>query len=287
MGRPLLVCLAIGVLSLPAGARGQPSSSHRQFVASDGVHIHYLTRGAGPALLLLHGFALNADLNWVRTAALDSLATVFTVIAPDLRGHGGSDKPHDPSAYGARFVADMVELLDHLHIEKAHVAGYSMGGIIALKLIATHPERVRSAVLAGTGWQRPGGTTPPYIESWIAKLETAAREHTSIAEALRLPDQPPLPAPVVVMLDSNDAAALVAVLRSASGLDVSEREIRSLTTPVHVVVGEADRGALVLVDALTQINPGVGVTTVPGADHRRTLSDPLVARTIRTFASAH
>lgn len=286
MRHPLVLCLALAVLTLPAGVCGQQASAG-EFVASDGVRVHYVTRGAGPPLLLLHGFALSAELNWIGTGAVDSLAKAFTVIAPDLRGHGGSDKPHDSSAYGVRFVTDMIELLDHLHVDKAHVAGYSMGGIIALKLIATHPERVRSAVLAGTGWQRPGGAPPAYIVSWIAKLETAAREHTSIAEALRPPDQPPLPAPVAAMLDRNDGAALAAVLRSASALELPETEVRSLTTPVHAVVGDADRGAVVLVDALRQIKPGVEVTTIPGADHRRTMSDPLVVTSIREFALAH
>ena len=71
------------------------------------------------------------------------------MIALDCRGHGKSDKPHDPAKYGPEMAADVVRLLDHLKIEKAHLIGYSSGAFIAGKVAATHPERVLSVVYGG------------------------------------------------------------------------------------------------------------------------------------------
>jgi pimeloyl-ACP methyl ester carboxylesterase len=89
---------AVGI-ALPVAAAAQnvlPDS----FVDSDGVRIRYLMRGKGPAVLLLHGFSVDAESSWVAPGILDSLATRYTVIALDQRGHGASEKPRDPSAYG-------------------------------------------------------------------------------------------------------------------------------------------------------------------------------------------
>ncbi|MGH7538346.1 MAG: alpha/beta fold hydrolase [Gemmatimonadales bacterium] len=279
--------LALVAITVPPVTVAQQPSQSGEFVASDGVRIHYLVRGSGRPLVLLHGFALSADLNWVGPGALDSLATAFTVIVPDFRGHGRSDKPHDPAAYGARFTEDVVELLDHLKIRKAHVAGYSMGGAIALKLLTTHPDRMRSAVLGGAGWQQPGSPPPPFIGDWLTNLDRAACEHTSVATALQRPDVKALPPPIVAALDRNDPAALAAVLRGAGAFAVPEADIRAIEVPVHAVFGERDEGARAQVDALARVVPPLTVTILPNADHAVAMAHPLLAAAIREFARAH
>jgi pimeloyl-ACP methyl ester carboxylesterase len=143
-------------LAVTAVLAAQATLRADSFVTSDGVKIHYVTKGRGTPLVLVHGFALSGEMNWVAPGAVDSLASSFMVVVPDLRGHGRSDKPHDPAAYGARFVDDLVALLDRLKIQRAHVAGYSMGGGIGLRLVALHPDRVISFVIGGAGWQPPG-----------------------------------------------------------------------------------------------------------------------------------
>ncbi|HEX72751.1 MAG TPA: alpha/beta fold hydrolase, partial [Candidatus Hydrogenedentes bacterium] len=85
---------------------------------SNGVRIHYTVEGAGDPVILVHGFAANADLNWRLPGVTKALAKEFRVIALDNRGHGLSDKPHDPQQYGAEMIEDVVRLMDHLGIEK-------------------------------------------------------------------------------------------------------------------------------------------------------------------------
>ncbi len=124
-----------------------------QSFESDGVGIAYSEEGEGEPILLIHGFASNVAANWRNTGWLTTLTSAGRrVIAFDNRGHGQSEKLYDPSRYGAPSMAeDARRLLDHLGIARADVMGYSMGARIATFLLLQHPERVRSAILAGVG----------------------------------------------------------------------------------------------------------------------------------------
>src|SRR5208282_1322320 len=99
----------------------------------------------------IHGFGANLDMQWVLPGVARALAKGHRVIAYDSRGHGKSGKPHDPKAYGVQMIEDPVRLLDHLKIKKAHVIGYSMGAMIAAKLLAAHPDRLLTVTLGGAG----------------------------------------------------------------------------------------------------------------------------------------
>jgi pimeloyl-ACP methyl ester carboxylesterase len=157
------------------------SLAHADEFDSDGVKIHYTIQGAGAPVILIHGLYSSAKMNWDMPGITAELAKHFQVIALDNRGHGQSDKPTGEDQYGVKMVEDVVHLMDHLQIKKARVAGYSMGGMIALKLVVLHPERVDSAVLGGMGWLKEGSllqrfwtvlggrgsnTAPPSLPSW-------------------------------------------------------------------------------------------------------------------------
>jgi pimeloyl-ACP methyl ester carboxylesterase len=137
---------------------GRPSTSiaaaESQFFDAKGVKIHFLIEGTGEPVVLIHGLDSSARINWQMPGTIDALARDHQVIAIDLPGYGESDKPDDPAAYGEQWIDDVILLLDHLNIRKAHIVGYSMGGMVALKLIAEHPERVISGTLGGAGWLR-------------------------------------------------------------------------------------------------------------------------------------
>jgi pimeloyl-ACP methyl ester carboxylesterase len=149
---PALGLLLVAATTAPALAV-QPTDSY--FTAHDGVKIHYLEagnkNGPGAPVVLIHGYTGTALGNWFTNGIADALVGRHWVIAIDCRGHGQSDKPHDPAKYGPQMAEDVVELMDHLKIEKAHIGGYSMGGFITGQLLAKHPERFITAVFGGSG----------------------------------------------------------------------------------------------------------------------------------------
>ncbi len=138
----------VGMLAVAAVA-AEPK--HGSFVASDGVKIHYLETGAGTPVVLIHGYTGTAEGNWFSNGVAEALAKKHRVIAIDCRGHGDSEKPHDPAKYGPQMAKDVVELMDHLKIGKAHAHGYSMGGFIVGQLLATQPDRFITASFGGSG----------------------------------------------------------------------------------------------------------------------------------------
>ena len=141
----------------------------------DGVTIHYEVFGKGKPIVLVHGFASSLQDNWVNTGWIDTLTPVRQVVALDCRGHGESQKPHDPEAYaGDAMCDDVIAVMDHLDIARADLFGYSMGGGVALRLLAAHPKRFAEelqalAALRGASEPRASGglglasLTPPVL----------------------------------------------------------------------------------------------------------------------------
>src|SRR5580704_17546187 len=117
------------------------------------VEIAFLDEGEGEPIVLVHGFASTAAVNWVHPGWFTTLKGAGRrVIALDNRGHGASGKPYDPAAYhSALMAADVRALLDHLGVGRADVMGYSMGARITAFLALQDPERVRSAIFGGLG----------------------------------------------------------------------------------------------------------------------------------------
>jgi pimeloyl-ACP methyl ester carboxylesterase len=119
--------------------------------ATDDVRIVYYELGEGPPVLLLHGYFADAKSNWFDNGIAQSLARKMRVIAIDLRGHGKSGKPIVASSYGGRMWQDVITVMDHLGLQKAHVQGYSMGGSVVTQLLYHAPDRFLSAVYGGAG----------------------------------------------------------------------------------------------------------------------------------------
>src|SRR4051795_13001529 len=138
--------------------------------------LHYESTGSGPAVLLIMGLGLPGAA-WWRTVPV--LARSARVITFDNRGSGRSDSPSGPYSI-ADMAADAVAVLDAAGVERAHVYGTSMGGMIAQELVLGHPDRVHALVLSATS---PGGAaaTPPDAET-IAFLR---RRPTMPAEEAR------------------------------------------------------------------------------------------------------
>src|SRR4051794_29727597 len=144
--------LAPGLVSL--GLAGIANAAEDRFFDSAGIPIHYVEQGAGEPVVLIHGYTVDLNEQWVATGVFPALATSYRTIALDARGHGLSDKPHERSAYGPEMGLDIVRLLDHLGIRRAHIVGYSMGAHIVAQLVTTHPDRFLTLTLGGASGRR-------------------------------------------------------------------------------------------------------------------------------------
>ena len=120
--------------------------------------------GETGTVVLVHGFATNRVENWRRLgwyAAFE--AKGYRTVALDMRGHGESDKPHDPSAYTRETMAgDIVALLDHLDLRRVDLLGYSMGSHVCLAVAAAHGRRIGNLVLGGVGARMVTGEARPF-----------------------------------------------------------------------------------------------------------------------------
>ena len=126
-------------------------SPHLQHVTVHGHRRAYVRMGSGPAVLLLHGLGCDHT-TWA--PVMESLARTHTVIAPDLLGHGESDKPRADYSVGG-YANGMRDLLTVLGIDAVTVVGHSFGGGVAMQFAYQYPERTERLVLVGSGGLGP------------------------------------------------------------------------------------------------------------------------------------
>ena len=285
---------ALAICFLPALVCAQDFAD--KFFDSNGVRIRYLDQGRGQPLVLLHGQGNNVDAAWVRTGVLANLSKDHRVIAMDLRGHGKSGKPHAPAAYGEEMGLDVIRLLDHLQIPRAHILGYSLGGGVNAKLLTTQSRRYLTVIFGGFSGGR----------GWNAELAKAAEEEAKEWEQgppfrafiLRNapPDQPPPTEEEMRersqrMLQTIDPLAMAAFARSRQRLAVSNTEIATVRVPMLAIVGGADP-RLTGVRELKEVIPALKVVVIEGATHssaeeRGAPRRPEFAEAIRQFVAEH
>jgi pimeloyl-ACP methyl ester carboxylesterase len=240
---------------------------------SDGVSIAYLDEGEGSPILLIHGFASNAQVNWVNTSWVTTLKRAgFRVIAIDNRGHGESEKLYDTAAYGGATMAeDARRLLDHLGIGQADVMGYSMGARISAFLVMAHPERVRSVIFAGLGINMVHGVGAPGPIAAALEAPSAADVKNDAARSFR----------VFAEQTQSDRKALAACIRSSRD-KIAPEELGKIARPVLVAVGSED----VIAGsgpALAALIPGAEVLDITGRDHMKAVGDRVYKQGVLDF----
>jgi pimeloyl-ACP methyl ester carboxylesterase len=216
-----------------------PPASH--FLDCHGVKIHYVVQGTGEPVILIHGLYSSANINWQLTGVFNELAKDHQVIALDLPGHGRSDKPESETAYGLAIIDDIVALLDHLKVKQVHVVGYSIGGMIAVKLMALHPDRVRSGLIGGMGWFRAGSPLQKFWE--------------------RIPNR-----------DKQQVPS--AFLQKVGEFAVTADELKKITVPAEVLVGSRDPVKQLYVVPLRRGRPDWPVVEIQGAGHISCIMKP-------------
>lgn len=278
----LLLFVALGILVLVLLYR---LPGH--YFDANGVRIFYRVEGAGEPVVLIHGYGINADLNWRHPGVVRALRKDYQVITFDVRGHGRSDKPHDPAQYGLESARDVCRLLDHLGVPKAHVVGYSMGGFITIKLVAMCPDRLLSAVPCASGWERPEGEKLNLLASLTESLD----RHEGYGPLIRALEPAPPPAWKVMLTDFlmtsiNDNAAMSAVMKGFTDLAVTEEELRNNRVPVLSIVGTRDPlGSGV--QPMTEMMAHHEAAYIKGGDHLTTMFKRDFLQQLKLFLAKH
>jgi len=238
------------------------------FFDSNGVRIHYTVEGEGEPVILVHGLAANADLNWRRPGVIRALSRHYRVIAFDLRGHGLSGKPQDPNAYGSEMIEDIARLMDHLKIGKAHIAGYSLGGFLLLKFLAVHPERVQSAAICAAGWIYPELPIEEIPNPYRApqKLQAVKPLQASVLTGLKAPKMLFNRVRSWVGDQLVDKTAIKALEKTYVQFAVSQDELERNQVPAICFVGTQD-GFLYLAEDLKAHMANLELVELDGSTH--------------------
>src|SRR5262249_36679509 len=149
------------------------------YANNHGIRLHYQVEGEGPPLVLQNGFSDSLE-SWYEMGYVIPLQHDYRLILIDARGHGASEKPHDPAAYTIQQqAADVVAVLDALAIPDAHFFGYSMGGRIGFALAKYAPTRFPTLIIGGAS---PYGAPRDSQDQFLRRLQQGAAALLSIWE---------------------------------------------------------------------------------------------------------
>lgn len=240
-----------------------------EFVEVVGMRIAFQRRGDGPCLLLLHG-AVSDSRVW--RVELESLSDVFTVVAWDAPGCGGSADP--PEDFRLPEYAECLEqFISALGLERPHVLGHSWGSALALELYRLRPSIVRSLVLVGAyaGW---AGSLPP--DQVTQRLAFALRIADLAPGSFQPASMPGLFSDAMPENRRSELATIMSEIRPAAtrtmAYALAEADLRDLLprieAPTLLIHGDADqRSSLHIANELHAAIPGSQLTVMPGLGH--------------------
>jgi pimeloyl-ACP methyl ester carboxylesterase len=244
------------------------------------VEIAYLDEGQNShhstPIVLVHGFASNAQINWVYPGWVSELTRAGRrVIALDSRGHGRSTKLYEPADYHTTKMAEDVRaLVEHLGIERADFMGYSMGARICAFLALKHPAVVRKLILGGLGGRLVEGVGLP----------------ESIADALLAPSLDDVTDPTgrtfraFADQTKSDLKALAACIRG-SRQTLTREEVASIKAPTLICVGTNDTVAG-SPHELAAMMPNAQALDIPGRDHMLSVGDKVYKAGVLHFVDS-
>lgn len=240
------------------------------FAYNGSIRIHYQVRGnpAGSPLLLHHGFTQNLH-SWHMRGYGQALGERFRLILLDARGHGQSDKPQDPNAYGLdQRVGDVLAVLDALKLPRSHFLGYSMGGRVGFALAQQAPQRLDKLAIGGahpdSSTQQPENGPDPN-----AFIGVDGRDPTAFIAAFEAMIGESLSPLAQEFVKANDLIALAALAQPRPGLVL---EPSAWNRPILLFAGDRDR-RLPQLQAWAQQLPQAEFKVLPGLSHVAAIAD--------------
>jgi pimeloyl-ACP methyl ester carboxylesterase len=252
---------------------------------NDGVKLYYEEAGAGPTIIFVHEFAGDYH-SW--EPQLRYFSRRYRCVAFNARGYPPSDVPEEPGKYSQdRARDDVVAVLDHLKVDKAHVVGLSMGGFATLHVGLGHPQRARSLVIAGCGY----GAQPGEEEKFRAECEAAARLFETQGAAAAGAKYSS--GPTRVQFEGKDPRGFREFAESlqehsAKGAALTLRGVqlkrpllyqlvdrmKQLAVPTLVMTGDEDEPCLEASLLLKRSIPTAGLVVLPRSGHMINLEEP-------------
>lgn len=238
------------------------------------LDVYYEVHGTGEPLLLVHGLGSSTE-DW--EPQVEFFARRFQVITYDVRGHGRTAKP--AAAYSVKqFAEDAAALIEHLQLGAPHVMGISMGGMIALQLVADHPRLVRTLTVVNSGpelvlrtWKQKIGIYSRFV---IVRL-MGMRKMGEVLSAtlLPLPEHAAARRTFVERWARNDPRAYLRTLRALIGWTVTER-LGAIACPTLVVGADQDYTSVAFKQQYTGMIPNARLAVVRGARHMLPVERP-------------
>jgi pimeloyl-ACP methyl ester carboxylesterase len=239
------------------------------FLARGTVKLYYEVHGdKGPVLILTHGFSATSAM-W--RGQIEAFSQDHRLVIWDMRGHGQSDYPDDPSAYSEQAtVADIGALLDAVGAETAIVGGLSLGGYMSMAFYAAHRQRVLSLLIIDTG---PGFKKDEARDNWNKyALATASRFETEGLAALQSASAERATSKHRSAAGIAHAARGMLTQRDATVINV----LANIKVPSLVIVGARDENFLNAADYMAARIPGAEKIVIPDAGHAANIDQPAI-----------
>ena len=240
------------------------------WLASDGVNLAYRAMGEGPTVVLIHGLYSDSNVNWIKYGhAAKVAAQGYRVVMPDLRGHGLSEKSHDPAHYPHGVLGrDLEELVEYLSLDDYDLGGFSLGARTTVQAIG-EGLRPRRAMLMGMGLQG--------LTGWEAR-QAFFLDVIDRFDAIKRGDAAFMAASFMKTMKIDRVAARLLL---PSFTDAKTQWLDAFTMPTAVICGSEDRDngdPAALVEAL----PDGVLVTVPGT-HMSSVAKPELGEAIAAY----
>ena len=303
----LLILLVVGLLSFTVftARRVEKALPPRgKFLELDGARIHYLDKGSGPAILLVHG--LGGQMGNFAYGVVEQLTNDFRVVVIDRPGSGYSRRASDDAAHLAAQAAYVAQFIRKLGLDRPLLVGHSLGGAISLRVALDHPETISGLALIAPLTHVPPHVPEPFrpldidskfvrrLLAWTVATPIGILRGAKVLEQIFRPDPVPADFPIrgggILGLRPHSFCNVSADLVAADAdLDSMVERYPTIRMPVSILYGTSDN----ILDyrfhgeAMQSKIPHLQLKLVAGAGHMLPVSAPAVTAAFLREAASH